>query len=56
MNTAVPLFMVGRCTWWVGEWVAGVLYVPLLYCGGIAVRGWCGWVVGTFDFSPPLVL
>ena len=56
MNTAVLLYMVGRCAWWVGAWVAGVLYVPLLYCCGTAVRSGCGWVVGAFDFKPPLVL
>ena len=56
MNTAVLLYMVGRCAWWVGAWVAGVLCVPLLYCCGTAVRGGCGWVVGAFDFRPPLVL
>ena len=56
MNTAVLLYMVGRYAWWVGAWVAGVLYVPLLYCCGTAARGGCGWVVGAFDFRPPLVL
>ena len=55
MNTAVLLYM-GRCAWWAGAWVAGMLYVPLLYCCGTAVRGGCGWVVGAFDFRPPLVL
>ena len=56
MNSVMLLYIVGRCAWRVGAWVAGVLYVPLLYCCGTAIRGGCGWVVGAFDFSPPLVL
>ena len=57
INIDVLLYM-GWCAWWVGvdARVVGVLYVLLLYCCGTAVRDGCGWVVGAFDFRPPLVL
>ena len=49
MNTAVLLYMVGRCVWWVGAWVAGVLY---LCCTAVVLL----YVVGAFDLRPPVVL